>query len=207
MSLADDLFKDLSQLPDTKYYYFFGRFMHRFSMAETGIHILFRKLLGLPDLEARAINSGMRPPQVEKTVKSIFKYRNMAVELSEIETTLSQFEAINTLRDALVHRHVDITEYELRVHNVFSAKTREGIEIMELNIDDIVMATQDLNIIILRLGKLADPHHAEWNDPDIRELLAGAWQYKPRPPKTPKKARPGGGRLPAPPPPSSPEKH
>jgi hypothetical protein len=191
-SLAD--LGRLFQIPPTdsasSYFESLGRFIAAYAVAEAAVHELARSLSKLPEAKARVIFAGMRLSDLADRIRAMQRIDSNEGETLEVESCLVQLDAIADMRNKLVHRYVSYQFGQLVVSNMFTAKSREGIQHEFLTRPDLDNMAADCRRIFVRLVNLAD---GKKHPPEEEAVLRLPWQYKPAQP-TPEGKSPRTGR-------------
>lgn len=164
-----------------RFYYEFGRFICAFAMVEMVTHALFRNVSEIDDVKARAIVGGFRLTELIQTIQRIAAINSENEKdngQKEITMLFDQLNTITAFRHALVHRGATVGEDEIVSTNILTAKTMRSIEELRFGIDDIRKATDDLEVIAIRLGVLMEEQDIQF-DPEALTYLHAPWRYKP----------------------------
>ena len=176
--------------PDTPHYEAVGRFVTWFANAETGVHILARKLSGMPDAKARIIFGGMRLADLTDIVRSMARLDMIPqTDYDEIDACLTQLNFIGAKRHALVHRSSNFFEDRIVVTNIQNSRSVQASEMEAFSIDQLSDMQTDLSRILLRIRYVADPSDFAHDRKQLIELVqlmrTQPWLHKHAPPKTP----------------------
>lgn len=182
----------ISPLPPTredisnKFYFEFGRFVCAFADVERIVRELFHKVSGLKKNAARRIiaSRDLKPAiDLTKALANLLPNKKLSAEnKEEIEKCFWQISQMTELRNTLIHGGAEIEESGvIRSANRNKATTEETIKEIELEIDDLVKARQDLLVIYLRLSYLVYRHQSLRKN--IKQLRRMPWLYKALPAK------------------------
>jgi hypothetical protein len=167
---------------DTAYFAALGKFIVAYALAESAVHMLAGKALGVKDKKARIVFAGARLNDVATRLRSLIESRSEAVR-KEVEECIQQLNAIGDRRDRFVHRLVQYNAGRLRVSNVFTAKSVALIEEEEFTIPDLRAMELDCSRIFLRLARIRNPSMKKNDTREFRKSLRAPWRYKRPPPK------------------------
>jgi hypothetical protein len=172
---------------DTTHYEALGRVITSFANAEAAVHVLARKLSGLPDAKARIIFGGMRLVDLTDIVKQMARIDAVSSEqYLEIEKCLTQLNYIGAKRHILVHRSSNFFDGKLFVTNILTSKVITSSETEVIEIELLANMQLDCMRIYLRLDYVSD---LKKSSPEWAELIPTMklqpWRYKHIPPKTP----------------------
>ena len=185
--LAKLLMGDSIPQPDTPHYEAIGRFLTTFANAEASVHMLARKLSGLPDDKARIIFNGMRLADLTDLIRQLARLDQMTDDwYDEIDTCLVQLGYIATRRHSLVHRTSNFFDGKITVSNILTSKTINNHEFEVYEIELLKNMRTDCGRILLRFRYIENPKNFTAEQTklilDLRQL---PWLYKHEPPKTP----------------------
>ena len=164
-----------------RFYYEFGRFICAFATVEMVAHALFRNVSGIENGKARAIVGGFRLIDLTQTIQRIGVLNSESEkdnDQKEITMLFDQLNTISAFRHALVHRGATVGEDEIVSTNILTAKTARSIEELRFGIDDVQRATDDLEVIALRIGFLMEEQDIQFG-PEALAYLHAPWRYKP----------------------------
>ena len=168
---------------EAEHYEAVGRFITAFATAEAAVHILARKLTGLPDETARALLSGMRLSDVTDRIRAMMRINKLDASIqAEIDACLIQLNNIGERRHRLVHRTSIFHDGALLVSNVMINKTAANSEMDAFKEPELKTMKSDARIIYLRLNKISNPDH---HNAELNSILQQPWRYKHVPSKTP----------------------
>jgi len=167
-----------------------GRFLAAFAIAESGVHIMARKLSGLSDDRARIIFAGFRLADLIERIRGLIqlernsqsKDQSKDQTLKDIEECIDQLFHISTRRHNLVHRGVTYFSGTFISGNALIAKTLTSIEMEAISEETLSDMHLDCGSIFLRLSYAADFRNADqvWVD----ALRLRPWRYKPPAPNS-----------------------
>lgn len=180
--------------PDTPHYEAVGRFVTWFANAETSVHVLARKLSGMPDKKARIIFGGMRLADLTDVVRAMARLDKLPQgDYDEIDACLTQLNLIGSKRHALVHRSSNFFDNRIVVTNIQNSKSLESFEVDAFTVDQLADMQTDLSRILLRIRYIADPNDFDnANAIEMVQLMrTQPWLYKHIPPK-PRNLKPHG---------------
>jgi hypothetical protein len=198
-----------------RYCHAVGRFVVWFGTAEKAAFTFLTELAGVNIRVGAAILSGLRAENIIRAIRRVVQARRLISLSADIDTTLSQFAALNALRNDILHQANDLFQEEEGVvlSNYLTAHTGDRITETAIPISLIEDAINDLTWIFIRFvyfsKRLTDP-------PDevqlfrqkmgIGPLQVSSWFYKPPQPIPSKEGRQRNSPARRRPPPSSPEK-
>lgn len=178
-------------LPNDDYYATLGRFIHRFSEAETCIHAAFAKFAKLDPKVASLLRKD-KVSQVSANIRDLVALNGFDPELvADVVACLDQFAAISSFRHEQVHRNTSLTEdgtYETT--NLATIKSIEGLEISRFTVRDLHDASTDLARLTLRLVYCAEDYKGNLLTAHQKRVLYSAWRYKRVEPDRPHQPRP-----------------
>jgi hypothetical protein len=179
---------------ETEYYAAFGKFIARYALAESGVHIAVRHFSGVSEEKARFIFGAMRLNDLAWMLR---RFTDATKDFEEADTLLTQLEVISKERDKFVHR---LVEYDrklgFKVTNRLTVKSVSNEESDTFTAEDLKKMEDDCNVIFHRLGILCNKlenTHLTAGGPTLAETYA-PWRYKPPSPARPAKARPDNRR-------------
>jgi hypothetical protein len=168
-----------------------GKLIAEYAQAEMALHMLARKLSGMPDDKARIVFAGMRLSDLSDRLRGLMRCNKTdAPTFNDVDACLKQLDLVSTQRNNLVHRWVTYAEERMRVTNALTAKTTAGIEVHKLDIDDFENMTLDCLAMTARLHGITTDGWKAKQSPTMIENLYLPWRYKPVPPKTQTKQPP-----------------
>jgi|SRR5665811_17777 len=192
--------------PDrTKHYTAVGKFVTEYANAESAVHAVARSLSGLSDDKARIIFGGMRIGDIMDRVRSMMRLDGTDNQTyCDVDSCLSQLNAIADRRHRLVHRSSMFFDGKLLVSNVMTAKSRASAESEPFDIPEMEAMEWDCRVIYLRLMHVSNPEAFKAQFAEIIQEMHQAWRYKPAPQGTQNKRPQKAPATLKPPPRSSP---
>jgi hypothetical protein len=189
VAVAHNTFKrfGFDETPDN--YALLGMFIEHYARVERTVHLLFRYCTGTMDDIARIVAGGMRLSDLIKGISQLAASRGLGDEFkTEIDACFNQLSAISKLRDVLVHRGtIPQDDGDLISTNLYTAKTREAVEVLRISPEDIADAINDCLVLRMRLERLTFPPGHWARSADASEILCRPWLYKHRQPVNPLK--------------------
>jgi hypothetical protein len=185
---------------EASYFESLGRFIASYAVAEAGVHEITRSLSKLSEAKGRVIFAGMRLGDLSERIRAMLRTDSVEKALcDDIEACLLHLDDLSEARNKLVHRHVTYAAGQFLVSNMYTAKSREGIQTETFKRVDLNHMEQDCRVIFLRLTSALEP---EKREPDIAPLLMLPWRYIPASPapqaKPPRQGRKSRQRQPGP---------
>jgi hypothetical protein len=107
--------------------------------------------------------------ELSKSIEQFFK--------DDFRDCMKQLDHITALRNRLIHRGATSHYGHFMSTNALTAKTRESIEILRFQLDDLKAATADCNRMAFRIHLLGFRDHGQ--SEDWEKSLYAPWQYKP----------------------------
>jgi hypothetical protein len=179
-----------------------GRFVTAFTNAKTAVHMLARKLSGMPDAKARLVFGGMRLGDLTDRIRAMMRLDNVeAKAYAEVDACLSQLNLIAKRRHRLLHRASTYFAGEFVVTDVMTARSIANVEVDRIVYNDFSAMYSDCLAIFGRLSHAANP--ANEPEPDVRALYYQPWRYIPVLPETPNRPLPIAPESQQPPPDAS----
>jgi len=170
----------------SKMYERLGEFICNYAKVEQACHLMFDQMSGLSREVSRAIMGGStRLADLVSVLTRIVDLSGIEQERkNEYHICIDHLNAITKLRHGLIHRGASLAGEEIRSSNELIARSKDGVEILKLHVDDLKAAAQDLYYMELRLLYVMYP--------DLKDRLGafaskifGPWQFKPVQPDKP----------------------
>lgn len=160
------------------YYVALGRFIDRFSRAESAIEYVLRHYAGVGPKVAVAIFSGVRVDAATKQIKRLAESTKLTQERrTELEDCLTQLDVINGARNAILHFGAnDIAEGKGVVTN--ELKRGERATWFPISPDSLDKMFDDLRRIVTLLLMYHAGRPIPKSARAIVAALTPAWQYK-----------------------------
>lgn len=181
----DDDERELSAL-----YEIIGQLVVEYARAEAYVHLLACRVLG-NDSTGLVVFDGMRLGDLAKRIRGMLRVQKTPNEdFSDINSCLTQLDAIGNVRQRLAHRFVNMQPGAIETHNLYTAKTVEGQEIDRFEPHQIADMIADCHRIRVRILRHTDgeARRRERHDPDWSPALFAPWRYTP-PQPLPRKDR------------------
>jgi len=169
--------------PDPVYFEAVGRFCSEFSILEAVMFNTLAFYAKVPNKMARAVFSGVRVRAAMGYIKRIIQIEDPGEENKrDLEYVFKQIEAINTLRDDILHQGSVLTDDKGRItSNIVRNFTPERLVERSASTDTLNAATADLTKIGLHLALHSTcPQVSLAQRAAIEgcEVLNDPWQYK-----------------------------
>ena len=184
MPTLAELLKPLTETKEQKkqrFHQVLGEFISACASAEQGVHIVFSHIIRIAVWKTRAITGGQKLSVMTTLLRAVAKKGiKSESKKKELDNLLAHLDAIATLRNALVHRTVDITETDFIADDFHTAKSVESAKELRFQIEHIQHATFDLKRITVRLYMLrARKSGLSQLGRARRKDLFAPWRYKP----------------------------
>lgn len=162
-------FREIMKREDEAEYAQLGRFITAFTNAEP-VHMLARKLSGMPDAKARLVFGGIRLGDLTDRIRAMMRLDNVeAKAYADVDACLSQLNLIAKRRHRLLHRASTYFAGEIVVTDVMTARSIVNLEVDRIAYNDFSAMFSDCLAIFGRLSHAANP--ANEPEPDVRPLL------------------------------------
>jgi hypothetical protein len=182
---ADDFSEEL-----VTFLRWFGHFISLYASIESDCHVIFRRHANVTEDIARAITGGMRVSDLLPVVALLVEKSEMNKEdKRDFKECVEQLDHLTMFRNRLIHRGfrrsegiIDAAMGKFISTNALTAKSREAIETLRFDLDDIKAAAKDCYRIHIRLQVLG---HAEGKPApsffpeNWQRAIYGPWLYKP----------------------------
>jgi hypothetical protein len=169
--------------PDPIYFEALGRFVHEFATLEAVVFNTLAFYAKVPNNMARALFSGTRVRAAMGLIKRITQIQDPGEEnKTDLEYVFRQIEAINTLRDDILHQGSVLTDDKGRItSNIVRNLTPNRLVERSASTETLNAATADLSKISLHLVCQQTHPQASLVQRAAIEgcaVLKDPWQYK-----------------------------
>jgi len=179
LSVSPEVNKKLADAgDDVPFYFYFGLFIATFAVMEKMCHWIFHSYSGLNEEIGRAFIGGEQLSKVTRLMTVLINRGDFSeAQREDFQGIIDQINTISTLRHALIHRGMAVDKSQINVSNITIAKSREAVEVLKLNIDDIKCAIADLVTINLRFAVFREPALRDALTTELRNALNEPWRY------------------------------
>ena len=174
---------------DEPYYAALGKFIAAYALAEAGVHVLARIVVGIGDEQARVVFGGMRRQDLTERIKKLLRLRGASDEASaEVSECLDQLVAVGQHRHQFAHGLVSISERALVVTDITTAKSVASALSEAYSLELLDDLRSDCSAIWNRLTWIGSEEKMRYETgcrseaPQLLAAMRGPWRYRRRVP-------------------------